>query len=797
MNIRWFSALIAMVGCGLARPVIAGEPVASLSEAARRFEMHVRPVLATRCVKCHGPDKQQGALRVDTREALLAGGDNGSAIVPGDASASLLIQAVRYDGREMPPDEPLSEAEVDALTAWVAAGAPWPEGIELPADNRSRITQQDRAHWAFQPVRAVEPPSVDDAGWARTEIDRFVLARLVSTGLGPSPEADRLTLLRRATFDLTGLPPSPEEISTFLSDEAPDAYERLIDRLLDSPRYGERWARHWLDLVRYAESDGYKQDAYRPHAWRYRDYVVRSFNDDKPYDRFAAEQLAGDEVAPDDLDARVATGYLRLWIYEYNQRDVRTQWTTILNDLTDVTADVFLGMGLSCARCHDHKFDPLLQRDYYRLQAFFAPLAPRDDLPLATASQLAEQAAALAVWDERAADVKRQLAEIEAPFARQAADRAINKFPPDIRPMLRKAAAERSPLERQLAELADRQVHEELRNLDVLKQLPDGEKPHYEELRKQLDALKQERPAASESILGATDIGPVAPLTFIPGDRQQTPIEPGFLSVLEERPAVIEIPTAANTTGRRAALARWIGSADNPLSTRVIVNRVWQQHFGRGLVASSSDFGRLGEPPSHPELLDWLTTRFVADGWRLKPLHRRIMTSAAYRQASVRAAPELARRIDPDNRLLWRMNPRRLEAEQIRDALLAASGELDLAAGGPGAEVDAPRRSIYLRVIRNQRHPLLAAFDGPDGFGSVAQRYVTTTPTQALLMINGPWPLDRARALAGRLQREGGDTPGMLALAFRLAWGRDGSRSCVIQLATGPSSRWKYHRVSS
>jgi hypothetical protein len=733
--------------------------------------MRVRPLLASRCVTCHGPDKQEGELRLDTRDGALTGGASGAVIVPGLPDESLLVQAVRRQSLEMPPDGPLADADIAALAEWIRLGAPWPEGDNADVRAKRTIDDEDRAHWAFQPVRRTAPPAVADGGWSRGAIDRFVFAALAKAGLAPAAEADRLTLVRRASFDLTGLPPTPEEIEAFLADEAPDAYEQMIDRLLASPAYGQRWARHWLDLVRYAESDGYKQDAYRPQAWRYRDYVIGAFNGDKPYDRFAAEQLAGDELAPDDQDALVATGYLRLWIYEYNQRDVRTQWTTILNDLTDVTADVFLGMGLSCARCHDHKFDPLLQRDYYRLQAFFAPLSPRDDLPLASAEQAAQHRSALAAWDSRTAELLRQLAEFEAPLARQAADRAIDKFPPDIRPMLRRPVDELSPLERQLALLAGRQVDVELRALDVAKQLPDDQKLRYEELRAQLDLLRQERPADLPAYCGATDIGPEAPATTIPGDRTAEPIKPGFLTVLDERAAAIESPAVPGTTGRRAALARWIASPDNPLSTRVIVNRVWQQHFGRGLAASASDFGRLGEPPSHPELLDWLTAEFVAGGWRLKPLHRAIVTSATYRQGSFRSPPAEALRVDPENRLLWRMNPRRLDAEQIRDAMLAASGELDQSAGGPGPEGEATRRSIYLRVIRNRRDPLLETFDGPDGFTSVAQRYTTTTPTQALLLLNGPWPLERAHAMAARLQREETETRPMLARAFLLAWG--------------------------
>ena len=492
------------------------------------------------------------------------------------------------------------------------------------------------------------------------------------------------------TFDLTGLPPTPEEVDAFLADNRPDAYERLIDRLLASPRYGQRWGRHWLDLVRYAESDGYRQDAFRPHAWRYRDYVVRAFNTDKPYDRFLTEQLAGDELDPDDPELRVATGYLRLGTYEYNQRNVRGQWADILNDITDVTGEVFLGMSIGCARCHDHKFDPILQKDYYRLQAFFTPLLPRDDLTVATPRQYADYQAKYIAWEKAAADILREIKALEQPYRDKGTASAIAKFPDDIKEILAKPENDRSLLERQLGALAFRQIafeHDQVPSL-----LKGTVKARWNELHQALKRYDDLRPVSLPRVLTATDLGPVSPPTLIPGDRKQDVIEPGYLSVLDPRPAQIRpSQTAPQSTGRRLALARWLSRPDNPLSTRVIVNRVWQYHFGRGLAGTASDFGRMGEPPTHPELLDWLATEFVTAGWSLKPLHRLILTSATYRQAARRTESDLAtgQRIDPENRLHWKRTVQRLDAEQIRDAMLAVSGELEPAIGGPSAPIAA------------------------------------------------------------------------------------------------------------
>ena len=747
------------------------------AEQVKFFEGKVRPLLFEHCQKCHGKDKQSGGLRLDSLSAMLGGGESGAALVRGKPEESLLVEAVNYASFEMPPGGKLDEEKIAILTAWVKMGAPWPgdDGQRKVVAAKPRITDEDRKYWAFQPVKDPTPPAVNDQGWCRNDIDRFIFQQLHQNGLEPSAEANRLTLIRRATFDLTGLPPTPAEVDDFLNDSSPEAYEKLIDRLLASPRYGEKWARHWLDLVRFAETDGWRQDAFRPAAYRYRDYVIKSFNEDKPYDRFVLEQLAGDELFPDNADAVDGTMYLRHWTYEWNQRNTRGQWSDILNDVTDVTSDVFLGLGLGCARCHDHKFDPLLQRDYFRLQAFFTPILPREDFPVATQQQLQAYREKMKVWEEKTAEIRAKIDAIVQPDLEKVSRGSIEKFPEDIQAMIHKPESERDAYEHQIATLAYRQV--------ILEQKAKGGK--FEgEVKKRLEALQEElakfdrfkpAPLPTRQFV-ISDAGPVAPPTFIPGDRKQEDILPGFLTILHEEPATISpLPTAPQSTGRRAAFAKWVADAKNPLSTRVITNRVWQYHFGMGLVVNSSDFGTLTEPPSHPELLDWLTTRFLEGGWTFKRLHRQIMTSATYRQSSIQPASQTASLKDPGNRLLWRQNMRRLESEPIRDAILAATGELDLKnIGGASSDPAGARRSIYTKTLRNAPFAVLDVFDGVDGFFTVPQRNVTTTSVQSLLMINGPWMLERAAAMAQRLEKQQfSDDAQLVKYAFRLTYGRE------------------------
>lgn len=725
-------------------------------EQNRFFEQHVRPLLVQHCFECHGQDKQKGDLRVDSIGALLAGGESGPAIVVNQPEESLLIEAVRYESYEMPPSGKLSDQDISILEKWVEMGAPWPgqERVASKKHDGSKITEADRAFWSFQPLTDPVPPETQDHGWGRNEIDRFIWAKLVDNDLRPTDPAPRETLLRRLYFDLIGLPPTPQQVDEFLSDSSPQAYEKLVEKLLASPRYGERWGRFWLDLVRYAESDGFRKDDYRPDAWRYRDYVIESLNKDKPYDQFVREQIAGDEIAPHDPEALAATGFLRHGIYEYNQRDARTQWQDMLNDITDTVGDTFLGMGMGCARCHDHKFDPILQKDYFRLQAFFANLAMPYEAPLATPEEIAEHQSQLALWEAATSEIRKQLEPLEQPKLDQLASEIVVMFPEDIQEMVAKPEHERTSYEKQICHLVELQVIDKQKTLAT--RFKGDEKKQWEALKKELAEFDHLKPKPLPTGLIVSDYGTKAPPVFIPSKERLGEIAPGFLTIFDPRVAHIEpMAEPVESTGRRTTLANWLTGERHPLTTRVIVNRIWKEHFGAGIVDSPSDFGHLGELPSHPQLLDWLATRFVENGWSLKWLHRQIVLSATYRQHSLRT-DEHAEKIDPENRLLWRFNVRRLTAEQIRDAQLVAAGVLDERAGGPGATAsESLRRSIFSKVLRNTRDPFLAAFDLPDRMNSSPSRNVTTSPSQSLLLINGDWTLKRAAELAKRVRGDG------------------------------------------
>ena len=711
------------------------------------FENEVRPLLAAKCVRCHGPQRQRGGLRLDSAAGVAQGGDSGTVVVPGRPEDSRLIRAINHDSLEMSPDEKLTDAQIATLTRWVAMGAPWPSHPPVTAAD-AKITDRDPRHWALQPIAEPPVPEVDDDGWCTNAIDRFVFRKLAAERLTPAPPANRRALIRRLYFGLVGLPPTPREVESFDRDPSPGAESALIERLLASAHYGEQWGRHWLDLVRYAESDGHHQDRYRPEAWRYRDYVVDVFDQDMPYDRFILQQLAGDEIDPDNAAALTATGYLRHWIFEGNQRKVDEVRQIILNDVTDVTGEVFLGLSVGCARCHDHKFDPILQEDYYRLQSFFAAMVPRDDVIAVLPQQRSDYLAAQQVWDAKTADIRRQIAELEAPIRKNLIGYTFELFPQHIKDLCRKPTSEQTPLEQAVHVFAERHLAYEQRQSSLVGKLKGKQRQLWNQLHERLANVGVQRPDPPRPMT-VSDIGPVAPVTRMEGSPQ--PLEPRFPVVFGHGTHVQRPGKAPNSTGRRSALARWIASADNPLTARVIVNRIWQYHFGRGLVATSSDFGRLGSPPTHPELLDWLARRFIEEGWKFKPIHRLILDSATYRQSALWPGSEQARLKDPTNRWLWRMNIRRLSAEQFRDAVLAVTGELDRTVGGPSVELLTPRRTIYLKVFRNDPYELLQTLDAPDGFNSTAVRDVSTTPIQALLLMNGDWMLKRAEALMQRV----------------------------------------------
>ena len=619
------------------------------------------------------------------------------------------------------------------------------------AEREHVFSKEEKSWWAIQRVTEPEIPT-HGKKWARNEIDRFVARKLDQAKLSPSPAAGPRELVRRVYFDLHGLPPTPKQVEAFLvahEKDSDEAYETLVERLLDSPRYGERWATHWLDVARYADSDGYRADDFRPGAYLYRDYVIDSLNRDKPYDQFVREQLAADEFAANDPEILIATAFLRHGVYEWNQREARMQWEIIMNEMTNVTGEAFLGLGIGCAQCHDHKFDPILQKDYYALQSFLSAVWWPENRKLGSSGDLMK----LKIWESQTQEIRAKLAKIEGDAHAGKKAFAVGQFPEEVKAMYNKPAAERTPYEEQLAQMVERQVVAQKRKQDIKKLLKtEPEKlAEYEGLKKELEAFAGKKPQLPDAFI-TTDVGPQAARTFIPSASGKTEVNPEFLSLLGQ-PAP-KIKPMTKTSGRRSALAKWIANKNNPLSTRVIVNRIWQHHFGQGIVPTPNDFGTLGEPPSHPELLDWLTMRFVENGWLMKPLHKLIMTSATYRQTTRHEPRERENLTDPGNRLLWRFPPRRLSAEQTRDAMLVVSGELQEKKGGSPENADKLVRSVYLKKMRNSPDKILKSFDAPSGFDSAPTRLQTTTPTQSLLLANADWPRNRAKAFAAKLLKK-------------------------------------------
>jgi len=705
-----------VLSCILACLLGAQEPAAPPSKATADaagltlFENKVRPILVQHCFKCHGPDSGEGKaeLRVDSLESLLQGGVSGPAIVRGEPERSQLILAVRHDGNvSMPPKKKLAQGEINALTAWVKMGAPWPASANSlapvrPAGIPKEWDEPARGFWAFQPPRVPTPPRVVDTRWPRSPIDHFILAKLEATGLRPAPPADKRTLLRRATLDLVGIPPSPAEIDAFLHDDSDQAFERVVDRLLGSPRYGERWGRHWLDIVRYADSNGMDDNLAYSDAWRYRDYVIAAFNADKPYNRFVEEQLAGDLLAEAEPRRRdellVATGFLAIGPKMLAEDDPVKQQMDIVDEQLDTTCRVFLALTMACARCHDHKFDPLPTSDYYALAGIFKStqtmISFRVDSKWNTTG-LGESQPRL------------RLEELE-----QIIDRHDNAL---VNGNTNKMSAE-----------------ERARHTTLL-----------EEAKKEYAAIPKAI-SVTEGKVGDLEV-------FLRGNHlARGPLSPRrFPTIL----AGANQPPLSSSHSGRLELARWITDPRHPLTARVIVNRVWRWHFGQGVVPSVDNFGKLGQLPSNPELLDWLATQFIGDGWSLKTLHKRILLSRVYKLST--ALNDRAALLDPENRLLWRMPRRRMEAEVLRDSLLAASGQLDTTMGGT-LVVSTPfenlsvngmarnpqlyqssRRSVYLPVLRSALYELFQAFDFPDPAVPTGDRATTTVASQALFMMNG------------------------------------------------------------
>ena len=729
----------------LSTSAVQGTDVPITAKQTQFFEENIRPMLVQHCYACHGSEKQKNGLRVDSLEALLTGGDSGPAITLGNPDESLLIEAIEYNGFEMPPSAALPQQIVDDIRHWISDGAKWPTTTPDPSrDLALRFTDEDRDFWSFQEIKKPRPPRV--RGKHRHPIDRFVTATLRDRGLSMAPPAQSNQLIRRLYLDLTGLIPPPEVVQDFNADPSEEHYQQIVEQLLNDEQHGVRWAKFWLDLVRYADSDGYSADSYREEAWRYRDYVIDSFNQNRPYDQFIRQQLAGDELEPKNQQAQIATGFLRHWIYEFNQRDAKSQWDIILNDITDVTGDAFLGLGMSCARCHDHKFDPILQDDYYRLRAFFAPLLPLDEQLAGTTTERAAYQAQLEKWRQATTDVRRQIDSMQAQHIETLSTAQLEKFPLDVRPSLYKKDSERTPYEKQIAYLAFRQVQKIINEVDWLKHFKETDLEKWKQLTNELKSFESLKPAPLGVIASVTDVDTTAPPTLIP--NTSNPLQPGGLSLLDPTTTTVVSPANHATTGRRSALARWLTDPQHPLTSRVMVNRIWQYHFGHGIVDTPSDFGTLGTRPTHPELLDFLAASFIESNWDIKELHRFIVTSQTYRQSAIHPQAIAMRQLDADNQFLWRANIRRLDAEQIRDNILNVSGELDMQLGGEGQDVESTRRSTYLKMMRNHPHPFLLAFDGTDGILSSPERNTTTTPTQTLLIMNNDWVLARATALS-------------------------------------------------
>jgi mono/diheme cytochrome c family protein len=738
-----------------ARAVSAAEPVEYLRD--------VKPILARNCVACHGAKLQMAGLRLDTGEAILRGGKAGPVVAPGRSGDSKLIGALRAATGMIPMPfgkSPLPDEDIARLAAWIDAGARVPEG-EKPEDGLAAPAR----HWSFQPPQGSKLPDVRRAAWARNEIDRFILARLEREGLQPSPEADRLTLIRRVSLDLTGLPPTLAEIDQFVADKRPDAYERLVDRLLASPHYGERWARNWLDLARYADSNGYSIDGPR-QIWKYRDWVIDALNRDLPFDRFAIEQLAGDLLPNATVEQKIATGFHRNT--PFNQEggiDLEQFRIDSVADRVATTGTVFLGLTLGCARCHDHKYDPISQKEYYRLFAFFNN-ADEPVLELASPEEIKLRAQVA----PKLRKLQRDFEDYKGVWLKGLSPEKRAAIPREIEVILVLGSDQRD----------DRQIETMFNYLKGQDETWRAKIAAIEELRRIEPKYPTTLVMAERAEARETHVHLGGDFTR-PGDK----VDPGVPAVLH--------PLDVSGRANRLDLARWLVDARNPLVGRVTMNRFWQHYFGRGLVETENDFGTMGSAPTHPELLDWLATEFPARGWSMKAMHRLIVTSAVYRQVS-RARPELTEK-DPTNRWLGRQSRLRLDAEAIRDSALEASGLLDAKVGGPSIFPPQPdgvfgftqiprvwtasrgsdryRRGVYVHYWRSAPHPALVVFDAPDATATCTRRNRSTTPMQALTLLNDPAYVDLARGLAGRMLREAGRSDReRIAAGFRFCTAR-------------------------
>ena len=742
-------------------------------------------VLSQNCLACHGAALQSSKLDLRSRESMIQGGERGSALMPGHPETSrLFLFASGTEQPSMPPGKKLSDEDLDTLRAWIKAGAKLDDVATPDADKQATlakledrpITPEERKFWSFQPVKRPSAASIDEL-W---------LARLKAKGLKANPPADRRSLIRRAYLDLVGLPPPPAEVEAFVNDKSKDAWPQLIDRLLASPHYGERWGRHWLDLARYADSAGYEFDRDRPSAHLFRDWVIGALNKDVPYDEFVRLQIAGDQIYPGRRDAIIATSYLRLGP-EANIKTAQTRMDE-LDDVLATNGGALLGMTIGCARCHNHKFDPIPQKDYYRMQAVFFNAKPTD-VPVVSAEEIATHQQALKDWEAKIKPLREERARIEKPFKDGILDQKKSKLADFLQVALKTPPEKRTEGQR----LNVLQIEKTLTvSDDELKSAMHGEDLQvWERVRAEIKALETAKPTI-QTALGVEE-KKQEPAHFLHHGSVDSPgsvVQPGILSV-----AFSGDWSAAAGKAPRVAFAEWVTSPANPLTARVMVNRLWQHHFGEGIVRTTSNFGKTGERPSNPELLDWLASEFVQRGWSIKAMHRLMMNSQAYQMSSL--DNEAGLKADPENRLSWRQGRTRLEAETLRDSILAVAGTLDDKMGGPGVHpyidpslwagssgrtwpgkpIDDPstwRRGVYVFQKRTIPVPMMELFDAPNGIGSCARRNRSTVATQALIMMNNAFVLDQAKRFAARLHKEAGDDAGaQVKLAFELALARD------------------------
>ena len=792
--------ILATLSVGL--PASVGQEAVSPAHLAL-FNDEALPVLQDNCMRCHGgEDKIKGGLNLTTREGLFAGGDGGEVIDLENPAESFLLEMISYKDadHEMPPKGKMSPKNIEILTRWVEAGAPFdPAFVFVPSEEHhgggfeTEINEKTRNYWAFRPVGTPEPPIVADSEWAKHPIDAYIYAKLDEARLKPNPSAEKAELIRRAYYDLTGLPPTPAEVEAFVADESPDAYEGLIDRLLALPQYGEKWGRHWLDVARYAETNGYERDNPKENVWRYRDYVIRAFNEDKPYTQFIREQIAGDELDEVTADSIIATGFQRLGIWDDEPADPEQAFFDGMDDVVSVTSEAFLGMTMGCARCHDHKIDPIPQEDYYRFLAFFGNT-------LNNIEQRRFKKTAYTLNTQRVIATPEEVAAYEK--VKREHDAEIESLEVSIAKIEERIESHFSNPEREDA--ADAKTRETLLRKWRTTALGAEELTGYMALKDRLRALERNKVPSLATALSIRENGretvPVHVLLRGSAHSPAKEVQPGLPQVLGLPDPEIPTPAPdAQSSGRRRVLADWIASDDNPLTARVMVNRAWHYHFGRGIARSPSNFGQNGDQPTHPELLDWLARDFMDNGWSLKQLHKRIMLSRTYQMSARGREDALAK--DPNNDLFWRVDMRRLSAEEVRDSLLALTGKLNLKMGGPSIYSKVPdevlatasrpdhawghspeeeqnRRSVYIHVKRSLPEPMLKSFDSADTDASCAVRFTTTVPTQALTMLNGEFINEQAEMFADRLRREvGPDREQQVERALALVTSRDPERS--------------------